>query len=216
MPSGRTTAAALRSNQAGYAMVALLVTLNIMAVMLTVAMPVWRQMVQREREIELVFRGEQYRRALQLYERRNGPGMLPPDLDTLVEGRFLRKVFKDPITGGDFVLIRASAGQSGFPESAAGPGQIVGVVSSSSARSIRIYEGQTAYNQWLFVYSGGESPANGNGQVGDDDGPGAGRGGRLTPAGVGRGRGFNGRGRGNAPNTAGRGANPGAGRGVAP
>lgn len=211
-------------------MVALLVSLNIMAIMLTVAMPVWRQMVQREREVELVFRGEQYRRAIQLYERRNGPGVLPPDLDALIEGRFLRKAFKDPITGGDFVLIRQGQEQPGVPASAAaGPGPIVGVVSSSRQRSIRIYEGQTVYDQWLFVHSGGESPG-GDGQGGGSEVNGAGRGGRGAPAGAGRGRGFAGRGaagrggrgadigrgRGSGSSNAGRGGNPSSGRGVAP
>ncbi len=173
-------------------MVALLVGLNIMAIMLTVAMPVWRQMVQREREIELVFRGEQYRRAIQLFERRNGPGTLPPDLDALIEGRFLRKAFKDPVTGDDFVLIRQGQQQPGVPAAAAGasagPGPIAGVVSSSRQNSIRIYEGQTVYDQWLFVHSGGESPG-GDVQGGGSEVNSAGQGGRGAPAGARRGSG---------------------------
>ena len=52
----------------GYAMVALLVSLTIMGVMLSVAMPVWKQMAQREKEAELVFRGQQYARAIGLYQ----------------------------------------------------------------------------------------------------------------------------------------------------
>ena len=39
-------------------MVALLVGMAIMAVTLSVALPVWSQMAQREKEEELVFRGE--------------------------------------------------------------------------------------------------------------------------------------------------------------
>jgi len=41
----------------GYAMAALLVGLSVMAVLMTVAMPVWKQLAQREKEEELVFRG---------------------------------------------------------------------------------------------------------------------------------------------------------------
>src|SRR5436189_185607 len=55
----------------GYAMAALLVGLGIMAVMMTVAMPVWKQMAQREKEAELVFRGQQYARAVGLFQRQN-------------------------------------------------------------------------------------------------------------------------------------------------
>ena len=84
-------------------MVALLVAMSIMSVMLTVAMPVWHQMAQREKEAELIFRGQQYARAIGLFQRRAGPGALPPTLDVLVEQRFLRKKYKDPITGEDFL-----------------------------------------------------------------------------------------------------------------
>ena len=45
--------------QHGYAMAALLVALGVMAILATAAMPVWHQMTQREREAELVFRGNQ-------------------------------------------------------------------------------------------------------------------------------------------------------------
>ena len=49
-----------RTADAGYAMAALIVAMGIMAIMMTVAMPVWRQTAQREKEEELVFRGLQY------------------------------------------------------------------------------------------------------------------------------------------------------------
>ena len=44
-------------------MAALLVSLAVMAVLMSVAMPVWRHEAQREKEAELVFRGQQYVRA---------------------------------------------------------------------------------------------------------------------------------------------------------
>jgi type II secretory pathway pseudopilin PulG len=100
-------------------MAALLVALSIMAVMMTVAMPVWHQTAQREKEAELIFRGQQYARAIGLFERKyaNTP---PPDLDVLVREHFLRKKYKDPITNKDFVPIPAA--QAG----AATPGAIPG------------------------------------------------------------------------------------------
>ena len=51
----------------GYAMAALLVALAVMAILMSVAMPVWRQQARREKEAELVWRGEQYARAIALY-----------------------------------------------------------------------------------------------------------------------------------------------------
>jgi type II secretory pathway pseudopilin PulG len=106
----------LRGQQNGYAMVVLLISLSIMAIMMTVVMPVWRQTAQREKEAELVFRGEQYARAINLLQRKS-VGALPPSIDFLVDQKFLRKKFKDPITNDDFapVLLSVSAPQRGAP-----------------------------------------------------------------------------------------------------
>ena len=115
-------------------MAALLVALSVMAVLATAAMPPWKQMVQREKEAELIFRGQQYARAIGLFQRRAGPGVNPPNLDVLVQQRFLRKKYKDPITGEDFDLISpttpmaapsAPAGQPATGRPAA-PGQGTG------------------------------------------------------------------------------------------
>ena len=61
-------------------MAALLVSIGVMMVLMSVAMPVWRHEVQREKEAELIFRGEQYARAINLYQRKIGPGNFPPSL----------------------------------------------------------------------------------------------------------------------------------------
>jgi type II secretory pathway pseudopilin PulG len=90
-------------------MVALIVAMSIMAIMMTVALPTWHQMAQREKEAELIFRGQQYARAIGLFQKKSGPGVLPPSIDALVEGHYLRRKYKDPITGGDFDLLLAGA-----------------------------------------------------------------------------------------------------------
>jgi type II secretory pathway pseudopilin PulG len=87
-------------------MAALLVALAVMAVMMSVALPVWRHDAQREKEEELIFRGQQYVRAIRLYNMRTGT--LPARVDDLVSGHYLRKKFKDPITGEDFDPISAA------------------------------------------------------------------------------------------------------------
>lgn len=97
-------------------MAALLVALAVMAVLMSVAMPVWRHEAQREKEAELVFRGQQYIRAIRLYH--NKTQTFPPSIDVLVQGRYIRKKFKDPITGDDFLPIPMGGsipGQGGQP-----------------------------------------------------------------------------------------------------
>lgn len=95
-------------------MAALLVAMSVAAVLMSAVMPAWKQMARREKEAELIFRGEQYARAIGLFQRRSGPGVLPPNIDVLVDGRYLRKKFKDPVTGQDFDTLS--------PVQAAGPG----------------------------------------------------------------------------------------------
>ena len=50
-------------------MAALLVSLAVMSVLMTAALPAWRHQAKREKEAELVFRGEQYVRAIRLWEK---------------------------------------------------------------------------------------------------------------------------------------------------
>ena len=89
----------------GYAMAGLLVTLAVMSVILGIAMPVWRNVVQREKEEELIFRGRQYARAIQLYQRKSAAAY-PASVDVLVEQRFLRKKYTDPMTkSGEFEVL---------------------------------------------------------------------------------------------------------------
>jgi type II secretory pathway pseudopilin PulG len=221
-------------------MAALLVSLAVMSVLMSVALPAWRHEAQREKEAELVFRGEQYARAVALYRAKNA-NAFPPSVDVLVQGKFLRKKYLDPITNKDFDVIGVGA-QAQVPDQNAGagagrgsgPGQtnqagrgtsstqpstigrggsqpssgftatrgtsqnpflnsatgavsggIMGVHSKSKDASIRIYKGQSRYDQWNFVVTAVNRPGGGMGATmpGGQGGaqlPGA-RGGRGNP-----------------------------------
>jgi type II secretory pathway pseudopilin PulG len=224
-----------RRGERGYAMAALLIALAIMAILLTVAMPVWRHEAQREKEAELIFRGEQYARAIALYKFKNAqvPNILPPSIDILVTGRFLRKKYKDPMTkDGEFELVSMAAqAQPGIPQPQGGgrtgggrsalpspqptqPGQpggavviggIRGVRSKSQDNSIRTYRGATRYDQWLFTYDIAPRPGGAMPMANSPDG----RGGTPQPGigGPGRSNTFPGR------NSNPRGGGPGSGTG---
>src|SRR5688572_5313882 len=171
-----------RTGNRGYAMAALLVGLSVMAVLMGALLPVWTTMATREKEAELMFRGNQYARAIGLFQRKfaNTP---PPTIDILVEQRFLRKKYKDPITNDDFQPLYANQammpgsptapGTSGIggPQSAqqrppggqmiqpgfgatgaTAAGGIIGVTSKSKETSLRVYNGRTRYNEWAFVH----------------------------------------------------------------
>ncbi len=124
-----------------------------------------------------MWRGQQYDRAIQLYRKKNAaPG--PPNLDALIQGRFLRKKFKDPITNDDFALIGVNAAAPAGPgatqaaQPAIGFGQLIGGVrSKSKARSFKEPDGATTYDAWTFSYVAWKSPNQATGAPGG--GPGA-------------------------------------------
>ena len=101
-------------------MAALLVGLSIMAVLMSAALPVWSHHMKREREEELIWRGQQYARAVGLFQRKYA-NTFPPTVDILVEQRFLRKKYKDPITNSDFQPIPAGGSVQGPPGSGSQP-----------------------------------------------------------------------------------------------
>ena len=105
-------------------MAGLLVAIAIMGLTMSMIMPTWRTWAKREKEAELIFRGEQYMRAIELYQRRFA-GAYPTDVDALIDQRFLRKTYLDPMTGGEFEIltqasVRAAPGQA--PPEAGTPG----------------------------------------------------------------------------------------------
>ena len=156
----------------GYSMASLLVILSVLSVALGFLLPVWETVIKREREAELIFRGEQYARAIGLYQRKYA-NAYPKSIDDLLNERFLRKEYIDPMTSdGQFELIfEGELTQSnsnneplqvgftsrdlslGFDEESIG---IIGVVSRSNKESLRVYKDKSHYNEWLFVWQNSE------------------------------------------------------------
>lgn len=103
-----------RVNERGYALVALLALMSILALMMISVAPSVRQQAQREREQEAINRGEEVAEAIRLYVLEKQT--LPTSMDQLVEGlpRGTRKLqilrpyaAIDPLTeSGEWKLIR--------------------------------------------------------------------------------------------------------------
>ena len=86
----------------GYILLAVLFMAFLLALSLSIAAPKIAASIEQDHERELIQRGLQYQRAVQLYYRKFGA--FPPTVDALVKTntiRFLRKRYKDPITGKD-------------------------------------------------------------------------------------------------------------------
>jgi type II secretory pathway pseudopilin PulG len=91
-----------QAGEQGYILIAVLFLVAMVLITLSIAAPKMAKEIERDREVELVHRGQQYVRAVKLYYKKFGS--YPPNMDALVktnEIRFLRKRYKDPMTGKD-------------------------------------------------------------------------------------------------------------------
>jgi len=92
--------------QQGYILLTLLLVIALIAVGMALAVQSLSFQIKRDREEELVHRGVQYSRAIRRYSKQTGlfPAHIE-DLRNLGGQRFIRKLYKDPITGKDFELV---------------------------------------------------------------------------------------------------------------
>jgi type II secretory pathway pseudopilin PulG len=144
-----------RNGNGGFTYLTLLLMIAVMGIVLGVAAEVWHTAVQREKERELLFIGNQFRTAITLYYRNHAK--FPHNLEDLLKDpqyaftkRYLRKLYRDPITGtSEWGVVRI------------GDGGIVGVHSLSEKHPVKIagfgvagnsFTGAVKYSDWVFAY----------------------------------------------------------------
>ena len=118
--------------------------------------------VQREKEAELLFRGEQYRDAIASYYKKEQ--RYPKALQDLLEDkrypmpvRHLRRLYRDPITGEDeWGLVEAPGGgvMGVYSRSEEAP-----VKSGNFSTKNQEFSDQQRYSDWKFVHSPPGLPA---------------------------------------------------------
>jgi type II secretory pathway pseudopilin PulG len=158
---------------AGYLIIMLMFAVFIITIGFLVAVPVWQTELQRENEEELIFRGKQYAEAVRVYVQKN-PGRFPAGLKELLDKKCIRKLYKDPLSrDGQWNVILVSGTGTGAPAAGRGAAQevlvapervlsaiknpqVLGVVSSSTNRSVKIYNDQETHDKWLFFF--GQDP----------------------------------------------------------
>lgn len=144
--------------QSGFTYLGLMLMVAAMGAALGATAQVWATIVQREKEVQLLFVGDEFRKALTAYARgaRNPSERSPRTLDDLVKDprhpdtrRYLRQVYVDPVTGKrEWGLQKDTSGG------------IVGVFSLSEAKPLKMsgfskkdegFDGKTKYSEWIFL-----------------------------------------------------------------
>ncbi len=181
----RPTTPGDRPGRPGTVLIILMMAVFLLSLGALIAVPVWQTEIQREKEEELIFRGKQYAEAVRIFVQKN-PGRFPASLKDLLDKKCIRRLYKDPFgPDGQWNVILASTGASTGPPMRASGGtspatasggqaaqevlvapervlpaikdpRILGVVSSSTAKSIKIYNDQESHDKWLFFF--GQDP----------------------------------------------------------
>jgi type II secretory pathway pseudopilin PulG len=104
-----------RQSQGGYILLTLLLFVALLTIFATAVEETIKQQILRDREEELIHRGVQYSRAVRHYYKKFGryPTRIE-DLESTNTIRFLRKRYKDPMTGKDFKLLHQGEVQMSF------------------------------------------------------------------------------------------------------
>ena len=94
------------SREQGYVLLSLLLIVALLTIAAASAVSSLAFNIRRDREEEMIHRGVEYSRAIRRYTKKTGHYPLTLDALENTDGlRFLRKRYKDPITGKDFKLL---------------------------------------------------------------------------------------------------------------
>lgn len=107
----------------GYILITLILFVALIAIAAVVMAPLIAFQVKRDREEELIHRGVQYSRAMKHFVKKFGryPTRIE-ELENTNQVRFLRRRYKDPMTGKDFKILRMGDVQLAFGGGIAGGG----------------------------------------------------------------------------------------------
>lgn len=165
-PAPRDDSPSGSANASGFTLLELIITLAIIAILAAGTIPIARNMIKREREIELRRNLRDIRKAIDSYkhaceigqvgplDRKVNDECYPPDLETLVEGihppnksdstiRFLRRIPKDPFTGKSEWGMRSV--QDERDSTSWGGENVFDVYSKANGMAL---DGKTYYKDW--------------------------------------------------------------------
>ena len=150
------------NNQHGAVLLMVLVSVTLLGLMAGIAGSSWQTIMQRSKEVDLIWKGNQIRRAIgSYYELSSGKGVplkkFPESLDDLLLDprslevtKHLRHLYPDPLTAEEWEIINAPNNRG-----------IMGVRSRSTRTPMKqadfleenkSFIGQQTYQGWTFIY----------------------------------------------------------------
>jgi type II secretory pathway pseudopilin PulG len=147
--------------RSGFSYIGVLLAVAVIGIAMTAANRYWSTVIQREREAELLYRGNRIREAIgAFYENPPaGQGKQYPRTidDLLIDPRFpqirrhLRKWYRDPLPGAeDWGLIRDAGGRIKGVHSVH---QGTPLKTGDFPRAYQSFETAKSYAEWKFIYT---------------------------------------------------------------
>lgn len=159
-PQSRRSGFSARRAERGYVLITLLLFVALLAISLTALAPVITQQIKRDREEELIHRGTQYSRAIKHYMKKfNTYPVTIEALEKTNEVRFLRKRYKDPITGKDFKLLHQGEVQMSFGPGIAGANSVASLAAGAAGAGNALTGGATTAFGGSGVFGGNSGGA---------------------------------------------------------
>jgi type II secretory pathway pseudopilin PulG len=146
----------------GFTYLSVLFIVAILSTGLALIGEVWHTSAMRDKEADLIFAGNQYRKAIARYYLSGPQRQYPRSLEDLLKDprrpgaeRYLRKLYPDPLTGKEWMVKAPDGG-------------ILGVHSASDDKPFKTarfkardaaFEGAQKYSDWKFVFQPAAAPA---------------------------------------------------------
>ncbi len=147
------------TGKSGYALITAIIAINIFAIFSLMAASMWQREAGRNNEKELIFRGNQYVRAIENFKKKY-PNTFPKNIEILEKERFIRKLYTDPVSeNGEWNYVMKSRNRrnktffiipSELLSKYIKSYDLYGVSSSSPDESYMEYRSMKRYDEWAF------------------------------------------------------------------
>ncbi len=157
------TAAGSPARQSGFTYITVLLAVVMAGIALTAVGRYWSFIDRREKEEELLFRGDQFVKAIDAYFKsaHGGANIYPKSFEDLLKDprsltprRYLRKIYRDPMTGkADWIPIIEK--KSGRIKGVKSRSRDVPIKQDGFPQEYRHFRGKESYSEWEFIHKPG-------------------------------------------------------------